>query len=110
VLEAYPTGRMDESLDGVDLLLVAPGLKDAEVCKAFLEAMRSTPKRTAIPVLALCASLKLALLDELSASLSWRILFEELVGQIGSALESAAVSARALLADSDHPVAQADAP
>lgn len=70
LLEAYPTGVVDELLDGVDLLLLAPGLKDG-VREAFLEAMRSTPKTAAIPVLSLSSTLKQALLDELSASLSW---------------------------------------
>ncbi len=64
---------------------------------AFLGAMRSTPKTAAIPVLSLSAALKLALLDELSASLSWRSLFEELVREIRAALE--ALSAKALGVD-----------
>jgi hypothetical protein len=62
--------------------------------------MRSTPKTAAIPVLSLPAALKLALLDELGASASWRSLFEVLVGQIGAALQiGAAASARALLVE-----------
>jgi hypothetical protein len=83
-LKAYPTGLLDGLREGVDLLLLTPGL-DAEVRGAFLEAMRSTPKTAAVPVLSLSAALKLALLDELGASASWRSLFEELVGQIGAA-------------------------
>jgi DNA-binding response OmpR family regulator len=96
-LEAYPTDPMDERLDGVDVLLVVPGLKDG-AREAFLEAVRST-QESAIPVLTLPATLKLALLDELSAGASWRPLFEELVGQIGAALQRAAAGAGALLVE-----------
>ncbi len=70
ILEAYPTDPIGEPLDGADVLLLAPALKDG-VREAFLEAMRSTPKTAAIPVLSLSSTLKQALLDELSASLSW---------------------------------------
>jgi hypothetical protein len=103
---------MDERLDGVDVLLLVPGLKDAAT-EAFLEAVRSTQESTAIPVLPLSSALKLALLDELSAGASWRSLFEELVGQIGAALQRAAASAGALVVEgcgAEPPAAQADAP
>jgi hypothetical protein len=97
-LEAYPTDPMDEQLDGVDVLLLVPGLKDG-AREAFLEAVRSTQETAAIPVLPLSSALKLALLDELSAGASWRSLFEELVGQIGAALQRAAASAGALVVE-----------
>jgi uncharacterized protein with beta-barrel porin domain len=101
VLGAYPTGLMDELLHGVDILLLAPGLKDGVreygVREAFLEAMRSTQESAAIPVLTLSSALKGALLDELSASASWRTLLEELVGQIEAALQRAAASTSSAL-------------
>ena len=78
---SYPTSLIDELLDGVDIALFAPAL-DTEVGEAFLEVMRSIPKTAAIPVLSLSSALKHALLDELSAGLSWRSLCEELVQQI----------------------------
>ena len=109
ILEAYPTGVVDELLEGVDVLLLAPSLK-ADVRGAFLEAMRDNPKTAHIHTLSFSAALKLALVDELSASASWRDLFEELVGEIGSALERAAESTRALVADCGTSAAQADAP
>ena len=113
LIEAHPTGLVDddELLEGVDVVLLSPGLKES-VREAFLEAMRSTQESAAIPVLPLSAALRLALLDELSASASWRSLFEELVGQIGAALQRAAASARALLVEGcggEPPTAQADA-
>jgi hypothetical protein len=112
LIEAHPTGLVDdELLEGVDVVLLSPGLKES-VREAFLEAMRSTQESAAIPVLPLSAALRLALLDELSASASWRSLFEELVGQIGAALARAATSAGALLVEGcggGEPAAQADA-
>ena len=58
-LGAYPSGVVDELLEGADLLLLAPSL-DADVRRAFLGAMRSTPKTAAMPVLPLSSALKLA--------------------------------------------------
>jgi hypothetical protein len=97
-LEAPPTGLIEEPLDGVDVVLVAPGLKDG-VREAFLKAMRSTQESAAIPVLPLSSALKPALLDELSAGVSWLSLFEELIGQIRDALARAAEGARALVVE-----------
>ena len=91
-LEAHPTGHTDALHEGVDVLLLAPVL-NTEVREGFLVAMRSTQETAAIPVLPLSSALKGALLDELSASASWRSLFEDLVGQIGAALERATTSA-----------------
>ncbi len=88
ILEANPTGAADELLDGVDALLLTPGL-DAEMSGAFLETMRSTPKTAAIPVLPLSSALKLAMLDELSANAPWRSLFDELIAQIEAAQKGA---------------------
>jgi hypothetical protein len=98
LLEARPTEVVDELLDGVDVLLLAPGL-DAGLHRALVEAMRINPKTARIQALSFSAALKAALLDELSANASWRSLFEELVGQIGAALESAAASGRRLVVD-----------
>jgi hypothetical protein len=88
ILEANPTGVADELLDGVDALLLTPGL-DAEMSGAFIEAMRSTPKTAAIPVLPVSSALKLEMLDELAASASWRSHFEELVCEIEAAQKGA---------------------
>jgi hypothetical protein len=109
IIEASPTQAADGLLEGVDLLLLTPSLKP-DVRAAFLDAMRSDPKTAHIPILPFSAALKVALLDELAASTPWRDLFEELVGQIAAALESAAAGARALLADCAEPPAPADTP
>ena len=78
LLDPNTTGAANELLDGVDALLLTPGL-DAEMSGTFLEA-------------------------------SWRSLFDELVAQMGAALQRAAASTRALMVDSGDPAAQADAP
>ncbi len=97
IIEAHPSGVVDELLEGVDLLLLAPGL-NSDVRRAFLETMRSNPETANIPVLPLSPALKQALLGELSASAPWQRLFEELIAQMGAAvLERAAASARAHL-------------
>jgi hypothetical protein len=110
---SYTTGEMEELLEGVDVVLVATGLK-AQAREAFLEAMSSNPKTHAIPVLTLPDALNGALLDELGAGVSWRTLFKELIGQIGAALAGAATSAGALVVEGccgaePPPAAQADA-
>ncbi len=97
-LEADPTGLIEDLLYGVDVVLLAPGLKD-DVRECFLEAMSTTPETAAMPVLPLSSALRLSLLDEMSAGAPWRTFFEELVGQIGDALASAATRARALVVE-----------
>ena len=99
-LEAHPTGHMDGLLDGVDVVLLAPGVKDG-AREAFLEAVSTNPKTSAIPVLPLSSALKLALLDELSAGASWGGLFEELVHDIKAGLARAAASVEALVAEGE---------
>ena len=101
LLEAYPTGPTDELLDGVDVLLLSPYL-DADLCEAFLDAMRSTPEAAhkRVPVLSLSVPLVMALLDELSVNVSWQSLFEGLVQELEAALAGAEASAEALPVDS----------
>ena len=57
-LDAYPTGVVDELLDGADLLLLAPRL-DMDVREAFLGAMGKTvPQSADVPVIALTTTLE----------------------------------------------------
>jgi hypothetical protein len=52
-LDAYPTGVVDELLEGAHLLLLTPRV-DEGVRQAFVGAMgKSTPQRGGIPVIAL---------------------------------------------------------
>ena len=53
LLDAYPTGVVDELLEGARLLLLTPRV-DEGVREAFLGAIgKSTPQRAEIPVIAL---------------------------------------------------------
>ena len=52
-LDSYPSGVVDELLDGADLLLLVPRL-DEGVREAFVGAIgKSTPQRAEMPVIAL---------------------------------------------------------
>jgi hypothetical protein len=104
LLEAYPTGPIDELLDGVDVLLLSPEL-DADLRGAFLDAMRSTPEAAhkRVPVLSLSVPLRMALLDELSVNVSWQSLFRGLVQEIEDALRRAEASAQTLPVDVGEP-------
>jgi enoyl-CoA hydratase/carnithine racemase len=57
-LDAHPTGIVDELLEGVDLLLLAPRL-DEDAREALLGAMgKSTPQSADMPVIALSTTLE----------------------------------------------------
>jgi hypothetical protein len=57
-IDSYPTGVVDELLDGADLLLLAPRLDD-DVRDAFLGAMgKSAPQTADMPVIALTTTLQ----------------------------------------------------
>ena len=57
-IDSYPTGVVDELLEGADLLLIAPRL-DEDARAAFLGAMgKSTPQRADMPVIALSTTLE----------------------------------------------------
>jgi hypothetical protein len=96
LLEAPPSGLIDELLDGVDVLLLSPYL-DADERWGLLNALRSTPEAAAqrIPVLSLSVPLQVALLDGLAINVPWQSLFEGLVREIEAAVGRAEVSAEA---------------
>src|SRR5215213_9313567 len=55
---SYPSGVVDELLDGADLLLLAPRL-DGGAVEAFLGAMgKSAPQRADVPVIALSTAVE----------------------------------------------------
>jgi hypothetical protein len=58
LLDSYPTGVVDELLDGAHLLILTPRV-DQGVREAFLGAMgKSTPQKADMPVIALHTALE----------------------------------------------------
>jgi len=56
LLDAYPTGVVDELLEGAHLLLITPRV-DEGVREAFLGAMgKSIPQKADMPVIVLCTA------------------------------------------------------
>ena len=87
-LDAYPTGVVDELLEGADLLLLAPRL-DEGVREAFLGAMgKSTPQKEGMPVISLSTTRQRRSCQEKEGVLSvpWPCSIEDLVGHIEAAL------------------------
>lgn len=87
LFEAHPTGLSEELLDGVDVLLLTPGLDEGS-CEAFLGSMQITPHTSSFPVISLDAKLKEALLDQPDSGMPWEIYYEVLVRQIDAAVRS----------------------
>jgi hypothetical protein len=64
LLDSYPTGIVDELLEGAHLLILTPRV-DQGVREAFLGAMgKRIPQRADIPVIALSTALEGGLLEE----------------------------------------------
>ena len=104
LLEAsYPTGLIDELLDGVDVLLLSPYL-DAYERRGLLNALRSTPEAAQrIPVLSLPFPLQVALQDQLAVNVPWQSLFKGLVQEIEAALGRSEAGAEAPSVDVGEP-------
>ena len=86
-LDAYPTGVVDELLEGADLLLLVPRL-DEGVREAFLGAMgKSTPQNEGMPVISLSTTAtQEGPPEEGVLSVPWPCTVEDLVGRIEAAL------------------------
>jgi hypothetical protein len=85
-LDAYPTGVVDELLDGSDLLLVVPRL-DEGVREAFLGAIgKSALQRARMPVISLSTSAEESTPEERVLSVPWPCTTEDLVSRIEAAL------------------------
>jgi len=86
-LDTYPTGVVDELLEGADLLLVAPRL-DEGVREAFVGAMgKSAPQRGRMPVIALSTAVEAVLPEKEGViSVPWPCETKVLVERIESAL------------------------
>ena len=86
-LDTYPTGVVDELLEGADLLLLAPRL-DQGVREAFVGAMgKSAPQWGGIPVIALSTALEAELPEKEGViSVPWPCETKVLVDHIEAAL------------------------
>jgi hypothetical protein len=86
-LDAYPTGVVDELLEGANLLLVVPRL-DQGVREAFVGALgKSTPQKADMPVIALSTGTEENLLEqERVQSVPWPCETKVLVDHIEAAL------------------------
>jgi len=86
LLESYPTGIVDELLEGAHLLLLTPRV-DEGVCEAFLGAMgKSTPQVGDMPVIVLCTATDKAPPEKGVISVPWPCETQVLVGHIEAAL------------------------
>jgi hypothetical protein len=92
-VDAYPTGVVDELLDGSDLLLLVPRL-DEGVRESFLGVMgKSAPQKGEMPVISLSTAPTTEALPERGIlSVPWPCSMEDLVGQIEAALAERASS------------------
>ena len=86
LLDSYPTGVVDELLEGGHLLLLPPRV-DEGVREAFLGAMgKSTPERAEMPVIVLCTATEEAPLEKGVISVPWPCETKVLVERIEAAL------------------------
>jgi hypothetical protein len=96
LLDSYPTGVVDELLEGADLLLLTPRV-DQGVREAFLGAMgKSTPQKAAMPVIALTTALEEGLPEKEGViSVPWPCETKVLVDHIEAALLDVPAASRA---------------
>ena len=87
LLDSYPTGVVDELLEGAHLLLLTPRV-DEGVREAFLGAMgKSTPQKADIPVIALSTAVEEDLPEKEGVqSVPWPCETKVLVDHIEAAL------------------------
>jgi hypothetical protein len=85
-LDAYPSGVVDELLEGAHLLLLVPRL-DQGVREAFVGAMgKCTPQKADMPVIALSTDTEGNLPEERVQSVPWPCKTKVLVDHIEAAL------------------------
>ena len=95
-IDSHPTGVVDELLDGVDLLLLAPRL-DEGVRDAFVGAMgKSVPQRADMPVIVLSTAVEENLPNkERVISVPWPCETKVLVERIEAAILDAPAASTA---------------
>ena len=100
LLDSYPTGVVDELLDGAHLLLLTPRV-DEGVREAFVGAMgKSTPQKADMPVIALSTAVDENLPEKEGViRVPWPCKTKVLVDQIEAALLDVPTAARASTED-----------
>ena len=90
IIEGYPTEEVDQSLEGVDVLLLYNGLSNGTL-QSFLRSLRSSPKTALMPILRLSPAFKGELLpaEDEYISVVWPTRVEDLARQIEAALKAA---------------------
>ena len=88
VLEAPPTGMPKDLLEGVDLLLISPGLTSVRR-RESLAVLKEARERMSVPVLELSSAIKEELLDDGVGVVPWPINIEGLAREIEGALKNA---------------------
>lgn len=92
LIDSYPTGVVDELLEGAHLLLLPPRV-DEGVREAFLGAMgKKTPQKADMPVIVLCTTTEENLPKEGVISVPWPCETKILVDHIEAALSVQAAS------------------
>ena len=96
LLDSYPTGLVDELLDGANLLLLAPRV-DEGVREAFVGAMgKSMPQKVSMPVISLSTTVEETLPEkERVIRVPWPCETKILVERIEAALLDAPAASRA---------------
>jgi hypothetical protein len=100
LLDSYPTGVVDELLDGAHLLILTPRV-DQGVREAFLGAMgKSTPQKANMPVIALHTALEENLPEKEGViSVPWpcetKVLVERIEATLSVQTESSAPTTQA---------------
>ena len=86
----YPTEDVQESLEGVDVLLLYNGLSNG-TRQSFLRFLKSSPKTAQMPILRLSSTLEGELLsaEDEYISVAWPTRIEDLARQIEAALRAA---------------------
>lgn len=88
VLEVSMTGTPEHLMEGVDLLLISPGLTSVRR-RESLAVLKAVRERKGVPVLELSSAIREELLDDGTARVLWPINIEGLAREIEGALKNA---------------------
>lgn len=96
IFDALPTGQVEDLLEGVDLLLIAPGFVDGRR-EERLAALRGARRKLRVPVLELSSAIRDGLPDDGVGVVPWPINVGGLAREVENALDAAVHDAPAAL-------------